>query len=252
MGRFFPYADIKDIINNFKNSNNKSYNDLFIYPEQGCFEVIKSIFKRVNKSKLFLNEELIRIEPEKQLAITNNRTIKYKRLISTMPFNILLEKCNLSYNKNIYSWNKVLVYNLGFHKQSNDIKNHWIYFPEKEYIFYRVGYYNNINNTDKMSLYVEVGFNKNENIDTQYYLSKIIQDLKKAGIITNHELLHYHYVIMNPAYVHINQESINDLTKLKAYLKKYNIYSIGRYGSWKYCSMEDNVIEAKTLVKELG
>ena len=26
------------------------------------------------------------------------------------------------------------------------------------------------------------------------------------------------------------------------------VYSIGRYGSWTYCSIEDNIIEARTLV----
>ena len=34
-------------------------------------------------------------------------------------------------------------------------------------------------------------------------------------------------------------------------LTKNNIYSIGRYGSWTYCSIEDNIIEAKDLAKNL-
>ena len=34
-------------------------------------------------------------------------------------------------------------------------------------------------------------------------------------------------------------------------LEKDNIYSIGRYGSWTYCSIEDNIIEGRELAKLL-
>jgi hypothetical protein len=34
-----------------------------------------------------------------------------------MPFPVLLNKCEKKYDKDIYSWNKVLVFNLGFDKE---------------------------------------------------------------------------------------------------------------------------------------
>ena len=37
----------------------------------------------------------------------------------------------------------------------------------------------------------------------------------------------------------------------KKLLAEYDIYSIGRYGSWTYCSIEDNVIEARDLAYKL-
>ena len=56
---------------------------------------------------------------------------------------------------------------------------------------------------------------------------------------------------MNPAYVHINKKSEEAYEK---FCKKYNkkgIYSVGRYGSWTYCSIEDNIIQSKQLIKKL-
>jgi hypothetical protein len=28
------------------------------------------------------------------------------------------------------------------------------------------------------------------------------------------------------------------------------VHSIGRYGGWTYCSIEDNIVEARALVRE--
>ena len=33
-------------------------------------------------------------------------------------------------------------------------------------------------------------------------------------------------------------------------MEKYDAYSIGRYGSWTYCSIEDCIREAIALVKK--
>ena len=43
MGRFFPYADLDEIISNFKETKkDDSYNNTFIYPRDGSYEFIKA------------------------------------------------------------------------------------------------------------------------------------------------------------------------------------------------------------------
>ena len=103
-----------------------------------------------------------------------------------------------------------------------------------------------------MSLYVEIGFNKSEIIESDKWLDKVINDLKHAGIMSDdQELVDYETIIMDPAYVHINSESIKDVLDKKDYLKSKDVYSIGRYGSWTYCSIEDNIKEAFNLANTL-
>jgi protoporphyrinogen oxidase len=253
MGRFFPYANKEDIILNFKKTKDASYNSYFIYPKGGAIEYINSLFERVNKDNLSLNESVCKIDFNQRTVITNKRELKYDRLISTMPFPNLLEMCGMDYDRSIYSWNKVLVFNLGFDSASNDKTNQWIYIPGKDCIFYRVGYYNNIFKSAKMSLYVELGFNKDtENINVDECLEKVIIDLKRCGIITTQKLISDNHILMNPAYVHINKKSTEDVCRRKEILSKNEIYSIGRYGSWTYCSIEDNIIEAKKLSEKLN
>ena len=41
-------------------------------------------------------------------------------------------------------------------------------------------------------------------------LEKVMVDLKRNGIVTNHKLLSYKSIVMDPAYVHIKKESNED------------------------------------------
>ena len=253
MGRFFPYADKEEIIRNFKKTNNNSYNSHFTYPRGGAIEYVKSLASYIGKSNICLNECVKSIDVTEKTIKTDKRELKYDNLISTMPFPLLMQCCSMEYDTDIYSWNKVLVFNLGFDKKGKDVFNNWIYVPSKDFCFYRVGYYDNIFATKNMSLYVELGFGKNTDvIDVEYYNEKVLDDLKKAGIITDHKLIASHFVIMDPAYVHITKESIRDVEEKKKVLARNNIYSIGRYGSWTYCSIEDNILEGKALVERLS
>ena len=253
MGRFFPYADKEEIIRNSKKTNNNSYNSHFTYPRGGAIEYVKSLASYIGKSNICLNECVKSIDVTEKTIKTDKRELKYDNLISTMPFPLLMQCCSMEYDTDIYSWNKVLVFNLGFDKKGKDVFNNWIYVPSKDFCFYRVGYYDNIFATKNMSLYVELGFGKNTDvIDVEYYKEKVLDDLKKAGIITDHKLIASHFVIMDPAYVHITKESIRDVEEKKKVLARNNIYSIGRYGSWTYCSIEDNILEAKALMERLS
>ena len=169
-----------------------------------------------------------------------------------MPFVQLLDCCNLEYAPDTYSWNKVLVFNLGFDKQGKDTETHWIYFPEEKYCFYRVGFYSNILHSDRLSLYVELGFSALDTIDVDAYKQRVLEDLQKAGIVQEDmQLVDSESVIMNPAYVHISKEAEEDIQLQSKLLGNSNIYSIGRYGGWCYCSIEDNILQAKELAERL-
>ena len=250
MGRFFPKpTNFDDLLTQLKNKNKtQSYNDTFIYPTGGSVEFVKSLLKRVNQDNILLDTEIININLTTKIAQTNNGYIKFNKLVNTMPFDTFMKLTGEKINN--LSSNKVVVFNLGFDK-STDISSNWVYYPNDE-IFYRVGFYNNIFKTNKMSLYVEIGMDKNQEVDKQILLKKILEDLEKSGVIVNQKLIDHQMITMNPAYVHITKESKEIYSE---WCQKYNpqgIYSIGRYGSWTYCSIEDNIIEAKHTTELLN
>lgn len=252
MGRFFPYADREQIIRNFRHPEGKSYNATFLYPKEGCVRIVNSVASHVDTGRIALGEKLLSIDTDTHTAVTDKRTIRYDRLISTMPLPRLFDLCGMNYDKEVYTWNKVLVFNLGFDSKGPERQNCWMYIPESKYVFYRVGFYDNIIGQDRMSLYVEIGFAKDQAVgDIEGLLERTTQDLRAAGIVTNQRLVAEHHVLMDPAYVHITKQSEEDkLVKMDALARK-DIYSIGRYGAWKYCSLEDNMHDAFTLAERL-
>lgn len=250
MGRFFPYADLTDIVRNMKQADNASYNASFTYPAGGAIEYVKAIASEVEPSAIRLGEAAQAIDLEKKIVRTAKGEYRFNRLVTSAPFPVLLKLCGLPVD-DTWTWNQVLVFNLGFDaKGPKDV--HWVYFPDRALPFYRIGFYDNIFDGPRMSLYVELGYRRDAEIDVERARERVLEGLKREGIITTQKLVSEHSVVMNPAYVHITSRSNAEVARLKAQLEAKGVHSIGRYGSWTYCSIEDNIIEARSLATKLG
>lgn len=254
MGRFFPYADVEDIIRGFRQQNNQSYNATFTYPEGGAIEYVRAIQQDVIAAKTLLSEPVLSVDLRNKVARTSQRDIEFETIVSAVPFPKLLQMTGLAHDPSVYSYNKVLVFNLGFDKKGPE-GIHWIYYPEKDFSFYRVGFYDNIFNTPRMSMYVEIGYPADAVLtpaDIDLKKSQVLRDLAKAGVVRDHQLVSSHHIVLDPAYVHITQESLKDVAAKKAALQTRGVYSLGRYGSWTYCSIEDNILEARALAESFN
>nr|WP_245167684.1 LPS biosynthesis protein [Edwardsiella hoshinae] len=254
MGRFFPYADMDKIVKGFKCNYTDSYNARFLYPKNGAKVFVDALASGVSKDKVILENELLEIYVKEKVAITKGIKIKYKHLINTTTLPIFLSMIkDIKYSNfiNSLSWNKVLVFNIGFDLPAINNDIHWMYFPEEKYNFYRVGFYSNILSEDRLSIYVEVGFGSSHNINIDVEFDKVILGLKIAGIIDDHKVISYSSIIMDPAYVHIDDSIINTKKNVFSELLSYGVYNIGRYGDWKYCSIEDSMLDAISLARKI-
>jgi protoporphyrinogen oxidase len=248
MGRFFPHADLTEIVRNMRAPDNASYNATFSYPEGGAIEYIKALASEVRPNGIATDEPLVSIDLRHRIARTTKREIQFERLVSSAPFPRLLEMTGLAHDQ-VFSWNKVLVFNLGFDRKGAR-GMHWVYYPNPSRSFYRVGFYDNIFDTDRLSLYVELGYARDAAVDVDAARSRVLEDLRAEGVITGHELVAHHSVVMDPAYVHITRASMTEHRRLTRILNSHGVYPAGRYGGWTYCSIEDNIVEAKALVAD--
>ena len=76
-------------------------------------------------------------------------------------------------------------------------------------------------------------------------------DLVRAGIVDGHQLLEHHHVVLDPAYVHITKASLAETERVRDGLALAGVHSVGRYGAWTYCSIEDNMIETRALARTI-
>lgn len=248
MGRFFPYANPEQIIKNMKQNSANTYNSTFDYPKLGAQFFVNILFESINKSNLILNSTLENIDIDNNIAIVNGEEIEYRKLINTMPLNSFVEFLPKHLNiRNVLSCNKVLVFNLGFDKPALNRNVHWTYVPMKNVNFYRYGFYNNILGTENLSMYIEIGYRENDIIEIEEQLNVTIKNLRELGVIDNHKLVSYNSLVIDPGYVHITEKSVKLVDDLRNKLKQKGIYTIGRYGKWTYCSIEDCMIEAINL-----
>jgi len=251
MGRFFPQTTMDDVVRGFKARDDRSYNSTFLYPEGGAVQFVNALLRDLDPSVVFTDEEVRSVRPDEKIVETSRRRIRYEYLISSVPFPHFLTLLDWRTGASGLTWSKVLVFNLGF-----DAKGpqgiHWIYFPEEKYRFYRVGFYDNLLGSERMSLYVEIGLERDHPVDPDWEMEAALRGLREAQIVQGQRLVCSETVLLDPGYVHITKESRRFFQEADRSLRSVGIYTVGRYGGWKYCSIEDNIVEAKTLAEDLS
>ena len=256
MGRFFPYADLRQIIRSMKEEGGSSYNQEFYYPRGGAEVFVRRLLDGIPAETLHLEERVLEIRPEEKTVRTDREEYRYGHLISSLPLNKFTEMLSPAPGlpEDVFSWNQVLVLNLGFDRPPLDRCVHWIYVPDRDINFYRAGFYNNILGDEKLSMYIEIGYSRDAVITEQEIgrqLELTLQGLKKLGILQEHRLADHCALVMNPAYVHITRKSMETVAALQEQLRRQQIHLTGRYGGWKYCSIEDCIAEALLLAQQL-
>jgi len=259
MGRFFPHADIADIIASMRpraaGASGAGYNATFTYPAGGAVQYIHALLHDLPAGMVSCGEPVTAIDLAARSVVTPRRRIVYRRVVSSAPLPALARLCGVAHDAAVFSSNQVLVFNLGFDRKGpRDV--HWMYFPDRSLVFYRIGWYDNIlpprpGAPDRMSLYVEIGAASDAALDVDALRARVLDDLRRAAIVTDHQLVSHHHVVLDPAYVHITQASLAETARLRTALAAHDIHAVGRYGGWTYCSIEDNLIETRLLAQRL-
>ena len=262
MGRFFPtttFADVMDAVAGTAKATvgDGAYNATFSYPKDGAMAYVRALQQDVADDELALHEPVIAIDLDRKVATTTKRRIRFRHLVTSAPLPATLRTANVDHDASAFTHSRVLVFNLGFDGKGRD-DVHWMYFASRALPFYRVGFYDNVFADPRMSLYVEVGLpprrdvdGVDDRVDIGHMRGRVLDGLRDAGIVTTQRLVAEHHVLMDPAYVHINARSNAEVARTQALLSSSSVHSIGRYGSWTYCSIEDNLVQARALARAL-
>lgn len=232
------------------------YNASFYYPLQGGIQILpEALGKRTTQAEL--GKKIVSINlARKTITLQNGQTQSYDRLVSTMPLPALLrliEDVPPAFKKAAGKLAYVSVHNINIGINRPQVSDyHWIYFPQPDMPFYRVGFYSNFSphmaprNTS--SLYIEIASNPFAAKKTGTLLAESINGLQQCGILRKKDrVVAQHAATIKYAYVVFDKFRNSLLPSVFAYLKKRGVISAGRYGSWTYDSMEDSLIQGKKI-----
>ena len=260
LGNYVPQPALQEVIKGAFTDDNKKigYNATFFYPKMGGIQsLIDSLKKNIPGIKT--DVKISSIDISRKIVKTNNGDIQYKNLVNTIPLPEIVKLIksvpeNVKKASKKLKWTSVLNINLGIRRKNLSDK-HWIYFPEKKFNFYRAGFYRNFSESlcpdGTSSMYIEISY-RNRKISKEKMLKKTIGELKSAGVLKSSDKIISECILDIPyAYVIYDKDRNTALETICNYLRKNFIFSIGRYGGWKYSTMEDAILEGKEITKWL-
>lgn len=257
-----PKPTLDEVVNGALGLTNKGmgYNPRFIYPRHGGIDCLPQALARSNKN-IFLNENVACIDPKrKYVRMMNGSEQPYEYLITTLPlpetFRMLGDAPD-SIKARAAGLRAISVFNINIGVDRPNISDqHWIYFPEHEFVFSRVGFPANFSKSvapeGTSSVYIEITHQPGEPLNVEEALDRSIQGLESCGILLKGDRILTRQVMdIQVAYVVFDQHRQSHLQSLIDYLESRDIFTAGRYGRWDYYSMEDSILSGKAAADRI-
>lgn len=259
---FVPVPSLKDIVDGALGEGERKfgYNAHFWYPKKGGIGQLVSAFAAHLKN-IHTANTVTRIDLDKrEIELSGGKRERFDYLVSSIPLPEIpflvqgLPSGIRSWFRRL-RWNSILNLNLGL-SGSNHLNRHWVYFPEKEVSFFRVGFYHNFSEDlvprGKHSMYIETSYSPDRPPNKKKIAERMKSDLKDLGILSPKARIHaqefndikYGYPIYDRNYLPARE-------KILGFLEKNRMFTCGRYGSWRYLSMADVIMEGRILAEKI-
>lgn len=257
-----PRPTLKEVIDGAigMGKRNLGYNPTFIYPIRGGISVLPEAFlPKIRNIKLSCRIVSIDIKG-RYIQLDDGTTQGFDQIISTIPLPELIRITKdlpgwLSESAYCLKYISVYDINIGVNREGISDK-HWIYFPEPEFIFYRVGFPMNFSRDvvppGTSSIYAEVSHIPDESMRHDTLKKKVLDGLVLSGILKdNDEVMVMDIKDIKYAYAIYDAFRRDNIEKIIGYFRDHGIYAIGRYGSWEHSSMEDAIIQGREAAEKI-
>ncbi len=237
------------------------YNAHFWYPRKGGIQQLPAALARQIRN-LFTRCAIVSIDLNRKEIVTHSgHREKYDHLITTFPLPEMGSTArglpsSVRGALGLLNWNSIFNLNLGIEGIDPE-RRHWTYFPQKTVSFFRVGFPHNFTADavppHSRSVYAEVSYAPRRPIAKTTVLKCILSDLKRVGVLLEGEKIrvqdindiHYGYPIYDRHYNVARK-------KIVRFLAGRDVIPCGRYGSWRYMSMEDAILDGRRVAEILA
>lgn len=255
-GDFVPEPDLRQIRAGAEKPPKKSYgyNVRFYYPLRGgCGALAQALANRVPNA--WLNAELQSVDFKRRIARVNGKEIRFERLLNTLPLKEFVMRCRPPASVRAAAeglrCTTVRVLNFAVNRPVSGV--HWIYLPQKDTPFYRLGVMSAFSPHNApqgtSSFYAETA----ENIPNELAAEETFFNLlRQKGIINkSDEILFSFWRRIPVAYAVYDRRRAALTDKILSWLQKRRCLCAGRYGRWEYSFMERSLLQGRDAAAEL-
>ncbi len=262
-GRFVPNTTLEQITEgaNQKNKKKVGYNATFFYPKAGGIISWVKQFSQfiINQAHTGFCANQIDLN-KKTVHFTNGHVEPFEQLITTMPLDKLLRSLKETSKTNLQKVHEKLLctsvvnFNLGLARENVSDK-HWVYYPEKELCFYRIGFPHTFSpkmaHKKRSSLSGELSYLNLSLVEIKKRIDLAFDQTMKMFSIENSEIISKTITAIPHAYVIYDAWRENNIKTIHQRLNEQSIFSVGRYGEWKYSSMQEAILDGKNVAEKL-
>jgi len=248
MGEYVPGPDYQKVLEGAyikKNIDNSGYNATFYYPNTGGIQILSDAIYEHVKESVYLNYPATKIDIENKIVYSDDRSFKYQYLLSTIPLPTLLRMSDLHGYAEKLKHNVTRAFFVAL-PSSDAPKCSWIYIPDASKKTYRIGNFSWFSSSlivnGKDVLYIETSavHDRMEHLPT---FEEMLSELEELSLLNTDSIELIKTVDIEPSYVTYDLHWRDNISYITKKLRSYNIFLAGRYGSWKYDSMEGAIID---------
>ena len=258
-----PRPNLEELVRGALGSVNRGmgYNSTFRYPKSGGIGALpEALARRVPKVRYGARAVAVDLRA-REVTLADGEKISYESLVSTLPLPELLRISSgapeLSAEAGRLDWSVVACLNLGVERSEIADGAHWIYFPDADAPFYRVGFPSNFSSSvappGTSSMYVEFGLRRDEAFEPERLERAALDALRREGILgAGDRLVARDWVRIDPGYVIFDRARQEVMARVMPELAAMDVHPIGRYGAWTYSYMERALLDGLEAAEKLS
>jgi protoporphyrinogen oxidase len=237
------------------------YNATFRYPKRGGIDIVPQAFAR-RIGAVRTGAAVVQVDLDRhRVTLAGGERVPYDALVSTIPLPRLLamaEGGGLDGAREAapLDWSVVGCLNLGLDRAGVGDGIHWIYFPDPDVPFYRVGFPHamsaGVTPPGASSLYVEFGLRRDERPDGAALEAAALVALRREGILqASDRVVARDFLRIDPGYVIFDRARQEVMARVVPRLAAHGVHTIGRYGAWTYSYMERAILDGLETAERL-
>ncbi len=193
------------------------------------------------------------------MELADGERLPWRRMLSTISLPALIDSladnlpAEVEAARAALRWVRCLNLALGVEGDAPS-PEHWLYFPDPELPFYRVGFPSNhgtLAPAGHHTVSIEVSLDPGAG-DVAELAEATEKAVVAAGLLDRSAVKVRRVTVLDPAYVVFDHPRRDAVALLRRFLRERGVMLAGRWAEWKYSAMEDAVLDGMRAARSLG